>query len=129
MEAVQVEEGACAVCAVTCTKKCLACMKVNYCCTDHQEEHSVFCYPVKIVVNDNATKSLVATRDIQREEIIFMEKPLITGPRQHKDWFTGKFPLCLECYNVVRGNYRCSKCLWPLCGLSCEKVNCLSNNL
>lgn len=118
-------EPICPVCSNASVHQCLQCMKVSYCSiehkNDHWNEHKLFCYPVKIVVNDDASKNLEATRDIQKGEHIFIEKPLLTGPKVTD--YQNKFPLCLECYKIVRGNYRCTGCKWPLCGRACEMVN------
>ncbi|KAG7175062.1 SET domain-containing protein SmydA-8-like 3 [Homarus americanus] len=57
---------------------------------------------------------LVATRDLEVDDLILTEAPLVLGPKQETE------PICLGCYRRVSGKYRCSRCTWPLCGPKCE---------
>lgn len=62
---------------------------------------------------------MVATRFISEGEVIIKENPLIDGPPQMTP------PICLGCYNLIDElNKRdCSKCGWPVCSETCEKLD------
>jgi len=121
--------GSCAICSASSDKRCVRCMQVYYCNREHQQQHwknhKASCHPVKMIAleQQSGRKALVATRDIPKGEIIIKEKPLLTGPRVESENLPERFPLCLECYRLVKGNYRCTKCQWPLCGPQCQKVS------
>jgi len=62
---------------------------------------------------------VVATRDVQQDEIILKEDPIVQGPK------ILSLPLCLGCgrrVKIAEGTevYICSNCGWPLCGPHCE---------
>ena len=109
-------------------KKCGGCLRVAYCCTDHQKEHwkkghKSRCSPFKIVTDSKVGRFVVATRNIKAGEVIFEELPITAGPKQ----FTG--PVCLGCYRPVDGSTVCETCRWPVCQKLCSekkvhKVEC-----
>jgi hypothetical protein len=68
---------------------------------------------------------LKATRDIPAGSVILEEPYAFYGPSADyvEDYST---PICLGCAVVMNdGNEtsRCSRCKWPLCGPSCDKVS------
>ncbi|XP_042215469.1 SET domain-containing protein SmydA-8-like [Homarus americanus] len=58
----------------------------------------------------------IATQDIKEGEVLFVDHPVVTGPKQTSD------VMCLACYRRLESwdGYQCSKCRWPLCGPECE---------
>ncbi|KAK7073041.1 hypothetical protein SK128_003472 [Halocaridina rubra] len=60
----------------------------------------------------------IAVRDIKEGEVIFVDHPVVTGPKQNSTI------MCLGCYRRIESwdEYRCSKCGWPLCSAKCEKM-------
>ncbi|XP_045604494.1 SET domain-containing protein SmydA-8 [Procambarus clarkii] len=58
----------------------------------------------------------IATQDIKEGEVLFVDHPVVTGPKQTSD------VMCLACYRRLGSwdDYQCSKCGWPLCGPECE---------
>ena len=61
-----------------------------------------------------APRYLATSRDIQPDEVILFEEPLIIGPKQ------ATYPVCLSCYRRVDGSYLCVNCGWPLCDQNCQ---------
>ncbi|XP_034951978.1 SET domain-containing protein SmydA-8-like [Chelonus insularis] len=62
-------------------------------------------------------RGLFATRDIQKGEIIFIDKALITGPRCYKKYL----PMCINCYKSGCTLFPCDKgCGLPICSDKCE---------
>lgn len=116
-------EEACAVCKTLCTKFCSKCKKAYYCCVEHQKEdrkaHKKICFPAKLEVDDVQGRHFVATKNISPGDPIFSEKALVVGPSGAEKYF---HKICLGCYRVVRSDYVCSKCKWPVCNTNCEKV-------
>jgi len=112
----------CEVCSSTSgLLKCAGCRKVCYCTKDHQKshwkQHKSSCFPAIIKENDVLNRHLVTTKDFAQGDLIFREKPLVSGPNIHED-----LPVCLSCYNLVETGYCCSKCKWSVCSPDCEKV-------
>ncbi|XP_037789283.1 SET domain-containing protein SmydA-8-like [Penaeus monodon] len=58
----------------------------------------------------------VATRDIAEGEVLFVDHPVITGPKQNSEL------MCLGCYRQLESwdKYQCAKCGWPMCSPECE---------
>lgn len=58
----------------------------------------------------------IATRDIAEGEVLFVDHPVITGPKQNSEL------MCLGCYRQLDSwdKYQCTMCGWPLCGPECE---------
>jgi len=58
----------------------------------------------------------VAAENIAEGDVLFVDAPVITGPKQNCNL------ICLGCYRMLDDfDYACSKCLWPLCGKECEQ--------
>ncbi|XP_021947997.2 SET domain-containing protein SmydA-8 [Folsomia candida] len=117
----------CAICGVPCTSSCGACKKVGYCSKAHQQNHwkshKLQCFPLVVQQNDVLGRYLVTTRDVKQGEVILKETPIFSGPHLGdasavESWTT---IVCLSCFRIVPTNYKCSKCHWPLCGVTCEK--------
>lgn len=106
----------CAVCDKNAPFKCTACKSVNYCSGEHQKKdwpvHKYECRPYKIERSDELGRYLVATRDIPAKSVIFIEPPLVIGPKwclNDNEKLSPDFP-CVGCFKPVplNGN-RCSK--------------------
>ena len=57
---------------------------------------------------------MVASRDIKPLELILKEHPAVVGP------YTNTLQGCLQCFRKVDGNYKCSRCGFPMCSPKCE---------
>ncbi|GBP68563.1 SET domain-containing protein SmydA-8, isoform A, partial [Eumeta japonica] len=69
----------------------------------------------EILRNDKYGRYLVASKDLESGELIFVETPFAVGPKPDTP------PLCLGCYcPVSEGGRLCSRCSWPCCGPECE---------
>ncbi|KAK3879935.1 hypothetical protein Pcinc_015529 [Petrolisthes cinctipes] len=70
----------------------------------------------KIEVIEPYGRCTIATQDIKEGEVLFVDHPIVTGPKQTTDL------ICLACYRRLEDwdNYLCSTCGWPLCGVQCE---------
>lgn len=106
----------CSVCGIPAPHKCAACKSVAYCSVEHQKQdwsqHKVACRPFKIERNDELGRYLVATRDISAKSIVFIEPPLVIGPKwclNESDKVLPVFP-CVGCFKSVRvGEETCPK--------------------
>jgi len=101
---------------------CTGCFSVAYCSRQCQKEdwkvHKGNCAPFKMATKPGVGRHLMATRDIQPGEIIFIESPIAVGPKQYTS------PVCLGCHGPTPlDKYRCSVCNWPLCGPECQTSN------
>ena len=68
--------------------------------------------PWDIGVFENYGRGLVATRDIEVNEVIFYERPMIVGPRVSAYPYT----FCVNCYKVEKEKFACPKgCQLPVC--------------
>ncbi|XP_033322221.2 SET domain-containing protein SmydA-8 [Megalopta genalis] len=105
----------CAFCGDNATLKCCGCENLYYCCKEHQkihwDKHSKDCKPYKLVQDKELGSYFVTTRNIKVGEVLFKEKPLLTGPC----WSTA--PVCLNCFvSLKKDNSKpCTKCDWLLC--------------
>lgn len=114
--------GICPICQKTAETKCTACKKVFYCSKEcqkkHWKTHKFDCksLPYRICQSPELGRYLVAARDLAEGEVLFTEAPLVVGPIAITP------PVCLNCYNLVDGSYKCRKSGWPLCGPRCEKA-------
>ena len=54
--------------------------------------------------------AMVASKDLSPGEVIFIEKPLVTGPGRNG------YPVCVGCYGYPDGTSYCSKCGWQVTG-------------
>ena len=95
-------------------EECPDCQLV-WTCSDHANFHSADgrCFPFKVSVREGRGKCLVATRDIRPGELILRDKPILQSP------YTKTKPQCLQCARRVDGSYRCRKCGFPMCDLTC----------
>lgn len=117
----------CAICNQSAPFKCTACKSVWYCCADHQKKdwknHKSMCRPFRIDKSDKLGRYLVATRDIPSKAIIFVERPLVVGPKwciNETEKYLPTFP-CVGCFRPVFFNReRCPKCKWPACSEQCS---------
>lgn len=63
-------------------------------------------------------RGLFAKRDIQQGEVIFVDKPLILGPRCYNKYL----PMCVNCYKSGCPLFPCDNgCGLPVCSDECEK--------
>ncbi|XP_076045541.1 SET domain-containing protein SmydA-8-like isoform X2 [Oratosquilla oratoria] len=70
-----------------------------------------------IEYNDQYGRYIVAKEDIGEGEVLFVDYPIVTGPKQDCSM------VCLGCYrqlDVYEHTYRCSKCGWWVCDADCE---------
>ncbi|EDW00579.1 SET domain-containing protein SmydA-8 [Drosophila grimshawi] len=123
----------CAVCNVAAPLTCTRCKLVRYCNGEHQKQHwpthKTCCKPFKVQNDPQLGRYLVATQTIQAKQIIFVEEPLVVGPK----WFltddekSASIVPCVACYTPCRINkHLCRSCRWPVCSISCEheKLEC-----
>ncbi|EDW60375.1 SET domain-containing protein SmydA-8 [Drosophila virilis] len=123
----------CAVCDVAASLTCTRCKMVRYCNGEHQKQHwpqhKSCCRPFRVQQDEQLGRYLVATQDIKAKQIIFVEEPLVVGPK----WFltehekSASIVPCVGCYTPCRlGKHQCRNCRWPVCSASClhEKLEC-----
>ena len=82
------------------------------------------CAPFEVIERRERGKCLVARRDIQPGELVLRDKPIVQSP------YTKSLAQCLQCGRKVDGSYRCRKCGFPMCDISCangdvHRVECL----
>ena len=75
--------------------------RVWFCCKDHLKlhkiDHETNCFPYRVSNGDEERgRCLVATRDIQAGEVIFVEEPITVGPLHDTK------PVCLGCLAEVK---------------------------
>jgi hypothetical protein len=71
---------------------------------------------------------LVSAQDIEALTVVLSESPLIFGPGDDdQEVDLGEIPMCLSCCERMIQNpmNKCSKCVWPVCGESCQNVRIL----
>lgn len=62
-------------------------------------------------------RGLFTTRDIQQGELIFVDAPLVIGPRCYKKYL----PMCVNCYKLDCPLFPCDRgCGLPVCSNECE---------
>lgn len=108
----------CVICNEEAPFKCTACKLVNYCGAEHQKKdwpnHKIRCRPFKIEQSDELGRYLVATRDIPAKSVIFIESPLVIGPKwclNDDDKCLPYFP-CVGCFRptlLASENHCCPK--------------------
>ncbi|XP_068145451.1 SET domain-containing protein SmydA-8 [Drosophila tropicalis] len=123
----------CAICGVAASRTCNRCRMVRYCGGEHQKEHwpshKLKCKPFREVQDEQLGRYLVATHDIEAKQIIFVEEPLVIGPK----WYMSEAEKssvivpCVGCYTPCRlGKHLCHSCRWPVCSAMChhESLEC-----
>lgn len=108
----------CVICNEVAPFKCTACKSVNYCGAEHQKKdwpnHKINCRPFRIEHSDELGRYLVAARDIPAKSIIFIEPPLVIGPKwclNDDDKCLPYFP-CVGCFKptmLMSENHCCPK--------------------
>lgn len=108
----------CIICNEKAPFKCTACKLVNYCGAEHQKKdwpnHKIKCRPFKIERSDVLGRYLVARRDIPAKSVIFIESPLVIGPKwclNDDDKCLPYFP-CVGCFKpmpLLSANHCCPK--------------------
>lgn len=110
--------GVCAICNKIASLRCTGCKNQFYCSTSHQRDdwkcHKLMCRAWKIEENNELGRHLVATRDLNSDDLIISEAPIVWGPAPHSDKF-----VCVGCgsTNVA---VRCPGCSWYACKVSCD---------
>lgn len=118
-------EKVCPVCKKVGSQICSACKIVAYCCKKHQKEHwkvhKPQCRPFEIKYNKELGRYLQCTRDIDANDTIINESPLVFGPK-----IASAEPQCLGCYQSVDLNSpeckTCPRCHWPVCSNICMGI-------
>ena len=60
------------------------------------------------LIEEGGECRMVASRDLAPGEVIFIEKPLVTGPGRNG------YPVCVGCFQYPDGTSYCSKCGWQV---------------
>ncbi|KAL7738539.1 hypothetical protein ACLKA6_006844 [Drosophila palustris] len=117
----------CPICGVAAHLTCTRCKLVRYCNGEHQKQHWAkhkrCCKPFREEQNPELGRYLAATHDIQAKQIIFVEDPLVVGPK----WFltehekSATIVPCVGCYLPCRvDRHQCRNCRWPVCSAVCQ---------
>ncbi|XP_030375578.1 SET domain-containing protein SmydA-8 [Scaptodrosophila lebanonensis] len=123
----------CPVCGVAATRACTRCKMVRYCDGEHQKQHwpqhKKSCKPYREAVDEQLGRYLVATQDLKAKQIIFVEDPIVVGPKWYlsKTEKTSIIVPCVACYTPCRlGKHLCRRCRWPVCSANCvhESLEC-----
>ncbi|CAG9774107.1 unnamed protein product [Ceutorhynchus assimilis] len=117
--------GQCEQCKQPSTQKCSKCKLVFYCSADHQKEHwnehKNNCRSYEICSNIELGRYLIARRNLEKGEIIFVDTPIVVGPRPHKI-DRGPFP-CVGCCKLLLDQMAsCPECGWPCCDPECPDL-------
>lgn len=78
--------------------------------------------PFEIAESPECGRYLLATRDIPARTVIWVEAPLVVGPKWSLEEFEKEVPIapCVGCFRPVRiGEAQCGKCSWPACSPEC----------
>ena len=75
------------------------------------------------LIEEGGECRMVASRDLAPGEVIFIEKPLVTGPGRNG------YPVCVGCFQYPDGTSYCSKCGWQVQGDTYSKVICAGANI
>uniref|UniRef100_A0A1B0B1W6 MYND-type domain-containing protein n=1 Tax=Glossina palpalis gambiensis TaxID=67801 RepID=A0A1B0B1W6_9MUSC len=126
MSQAEVTEPVCAVCLVPAKNFCSACKLVKYCGTEHQrqhwKQHKKECRPFRTAKDDILGRYLMATRDIRADGTIFIEEPLVVGPKWYLSEQEREIPVmpCVGCFTPCHmSTRRCPRCHWPACSPRC----------
>ncbi|KAJ8923003.1 hypothetical protein NQ315_001551 [Exocentrus adspersus] len=116
-------KGVCEVCRGEAERRCSACKLVFYCSAEHQKEHwkehRDACRPYEVCSSGQLGRYLKAKRDLHPSDVIFIDSPLVFGPKPHRI-AEGAFP-CVGCCRLLDDQTcaRCPCCFWPVCSLDC----------
>ncbi|XP_050308456.1 SET domain-containing protein SmydA-8-like [Anthonomus grandis grandis] len=115
-------EGQCEICQKPSNQKCSQCKLVYYCSAEHQKEnwkdHKEACLPFEVQSNKELGRYLIAKRDLEPGDLIFIDSPLVFGPRPYKIQ-EGPFP-CVGCCKLLEDKIvLCPECGWPACDVGC----------
>ncbi|XP_026818652.1 SET domain-containing protein SmydA-8-like [Rhopalosiphum maidis] len=95
---------------------------INDCVKNYLSQRGVKSYSGWTICAGSATvagRGVVATRDYNAGDVIFVDVPLIVSPRTISPDCTGS-PVCPVCYAVVTKPTGCpGGCQWPVCGSKC----------
>lgn len=101
--------GSCAVCEVAALLKCTACKLAFYCGVEHQKQHwkthkNQCQRTYEIRESPELGRYVVATRDLAARSLIFVEAPLVVGPKWSLDEIEKERPVfpCVGCFQLVR---------------------------
>lgn len=112
------DHGTCNVCGNFANLRCAGCKIIYYCSQNHQRNdwstHKLKCRTWKIETNNELGKYLIASKDINENDLILSELPIVWGPSIHSDQ-----RICVGCgsNNIA---VRCPGCSWYACKLSCN---------
>jgi len=104
----------CWLCSCVSTTPCPECKGIY--CSLHIARHRFqgTCLPLRLRLDDEKGKCLVATQDMKPLEVILREDYILITP------YTKSKPICLGCYRKVKLQYSCESCGFPLCSKKCE---------
>ncbi|CAL4088943.1 unnamed protein product [Meganyctiphanes norvegica] len=114
-----VTSDVCGECGAAAGLTCGGCGNIKYCDKDHQRRHWKIhkneCRPIKEIDSTQFGRYMVATRDIERGQLLMKESPYLVGPTATSDL------ICLTCHGPVLDNniHFCPGCKWPLCCKEC----------
>ncbi|KAH8285009.1 hypothetical protein KR054_003933 [Drosophila jambulina] len=123
----------CPVCGVAASQACTRCKLVRYCDREHQKQHwpqhKRSCRPFREEQDAQLGRYLVATQDIAPNQIVFVEPPLVVGPKWYLSEAEKEATIvpCVGCYTPCRvGKHQCRSCHWPVCSTACahEALEC-----
>ncbi|XP_016988357.2 SET domain-containing protein SmydA-8 [Drosophila rhopaloa] len=117
----------CPVCGVAASQACTRCKMVRYCDREHQKQHwpqhKRSCRPFSEEQDPQLGRYLMVTQDIAAGQIVFIEEPLVVGPKWYlsdADKEASIVP-CVGCATPCRlGKHQCRRCRWPVCSSGCE---------
>lgn len=106
----------CPVCGVAASQACTSCKMVRYCAREHQKQHwpqhKRSCRPFREEQDTQLGRHLVATQDIVANQIVFVEPPLVVGPKWYLSEAEKESPIvtCVGCYTPCRvGKHQCRR--------------------
>lgn len=110
--------GACAICEKSASLRCAGCRRRFYCSKEHQRDdwtsHKLSCRPWEIRENTELGRHLIASRDLEKGDLVVAETPIVWGPAPHGDEI-----VCVGCGDS-KVRVRCPGCNWYACRVSCD---------
>ncbi|XP_058833214.1 SET domain-containing protein SmydA-8 isoform X2 [Topomyia yanbarensis] len=122
------EPTKCALCGVPSSMKCAGCKRTAYCCPEHQKKHwrlqhkNECAKPYELTRNEEVGRYYLATEEIPKGTILFIETPLVIGPKWNLAEYEQRSMTvpCVGCFSDCQlGLYRCQACHWPACKPDC----------